>query len=70
MLYLNFILTILCIILILYPIMIFYVIKKYGNKIINKLKEKFLPNMGGNNLKQSMDIQGLLSQMFQNPKKR
>jgi hypothetical protein len=50
--------------------MIFYVIKKYGNKIINKLKEKFLPNMGGNNLKQSMDIQGLLSQMFQNPKKR
>ena len=70
MLYLNFILTILCIILILYPIMIFYVIKKYGNKIINKLKEKFLPNMGGNNLSQSMDIQGLLSQMFQNPKKR
>ena len=70
MLYLNLILTILCIILILYPIMIFYVIKKYGNKIINKLKEKFLPNMGGNNLKQSMDIQGLLSQMFQNPKKR
>jgi hypothetical protein len=50
--------------------MIFYVIKKYGNKIINKLKEKFLPNMGGNNLNQSMDIQGLLSQMFQNPKKR
>ena len=67
MLYLNFILTILCIILILYPIMIFYVIKKYGNKLINKLKEKFLPNMGENNLKKSMDM---LSQMFQNPKKR
>ena len=67
MLYLNFILTILCIILILYPIMIFYVIKKYGSKFMSKLGENFLPNMGGNNLKQSMDM---LSQMFQNPKKR
>lgn len=67
MLYLNFILTILCIILILYPIMIFYVIKKYGSKFMSKFGENFLPNMGGNNLKQSMDM---LSQMFQNPKKR
>lgn len=67
MLYLNFILTILCIILILYPIMIFYVIKKYGNKFMSKLGENFLPNMGGDNLKQSMDM---ISQMFQNPKKR
>lgn len=67
MLYLNFILTILCIILILYPIMIFYVIKKYGSKFMSKLGENFLPNMGGNNLKQSMDM---ISQMFQNPKKR
>jgi hypothetical protein len=47
--------------------MIFYVIKKYGNKFMSKFGENFLPNMGGNNLKQSMDM---LSQMFQNPKKR
>jgi hypothetical protein len=47
--------------------MIFYVIKKYGSKFMSKFGENFLPNMGGNNLKQSMDM---LSQMFQNPKKR
>jgi hypothetical protein len=51
--------------------MIFYVIKKYGKKLMEKITSKFIPKMGGgNDFKQSMDIQGLLSQMFQNPKKR
>ena len=68
MLYLNFILTILCIILILYPIMIFYVIKKYGKKLMEKITSKFMPKMGGgNDFKQSMDV---LSQMFKNPNRR
>jgi len=68
MLYLNFILTVLCIILILYPIMIFYVIKKYGGKFMENITSKFIPKMGGgNDIMQSMDI---LSQMFKNPNKR
>jgi hypothetical protein len=48
--------------------MIFYVIKKYGKKLMEKIMSKFIPKMGGgNDFKQSMDI---LSQMFKNPNKR
>jgi hypothetical protein len=48
--------------------MIFYVIKKYGKKLMEKITSKFMPKMGGgNDFKQSMDI---LSQMFKNPNKR
>jgi hypothetical protein len=48
--------------------MIFYVIKKYGMKLIEKITSKFIPKMGGDNdFKQSMDI---LSQMFKNPNRR
>lgn len=44
--------------------MIFYVIKKYGSKFM----EKFTPKMGGeNDIIKSMDM---LSKMFQNPNKR
>jgi hypothetical protein len=68
MTYLNIILTILCVILITYPIAIFFVIKKYGRNFMDKMKGNMMNGMGDPmNMKESMDM---ISKMFKNNLKR